>query len=527
MLKLPLMFQDHMVIQRDKKINIWGTAPANQNVVVTMQDQAFSVLADDSGKWQMQAGPFRTSFHESMEISCADEKIVINDVQVGEVWLAGGQSNMEFCMRYDADLESEKKEKPDDSLRFFDYPEVSYVGQIEEADYGKHYGFWRKADPEDLDRFSAVGYYFAKDLRKKYQIPVGIIGCNWGGTPACAWMPKDAIIEGGGQIYLQEYDAAVKDLDLQAYDERFKNNPGSWKTDQFSDMIGDMLLKGCTMEEFGRKIAELGADLSKLDPADFTPQMGPKNEQRPCGLYGSMLKQVAPYSVKGVIWYQGESDGDFHPELYQGLFPALIRSWRELWKEQLPFLFVQVAPLEQWMQSTGTSFIPIRSAQQYTADTVPDTGMAVITDVGMQFDIHPKKKQPVGHRLALLAENKVYHDDVLCEAPVLSNVQVQEGKVIFTFENAGQGLYLAEKLPYGQTVEKGHFGGLQIFQDGCELDDKKLRASAKNNQVIISGEEIHADADTEVKIAQTGWYLVNLYNSADIPAAPACRKADK
>ena len=249
----------------------------------------------------MQMGSFHTSFNETIEISCPDGKIIINDVQVGEVWLAGGQSNMEFCMRYDADFESEKQEKPDDSLRFFDYPEVSYVGQIEEADYGKHYGFWRKADPEDLERFSAVGYYFAKDLRKKYQIPVGIIGCNWGETPACAWMPENAIIEGGGQIYLQEYDAAVKELDLEAYDEQFKNNPGSWKTDQFSDMIGDMLLKGCTMEEFGNKIAKLGVDFSKLDPADFTLKMGPKNEQRPSGLYESMLKQVAPYTVKGVI----------------------------------------------------------------------------------------------------------------------------------------------------------------------------------------------------------------------------------
>lgn len=176
------------------------------------------------------------------------------------------------------------------------------------------------------------------------------------------------------------------------------------------------------------------------------------------------------------------------------------------------------------MQSTGTNFVPIRNAQQHTADIVMNTGMAVITDVGMQFDIHPKKKQPVGHRLALLAENKVYQDDVFCEAPVLSDVQVQKGKVILTFENAGQGLYLAEKLPYGQIVEKNHFSGLQIFQNGNELDEKNFSASVENNQVIIRGDEICADIDTEVKIAQTGWYLVNLYNSADIPAMPAYRK---
>ncbi len=521
MLKMSLLFQDHMVLQCEKEIMIWGVAESNARIHVSMQGKSVQTQADEDGNWNAVCGPFEISFKEEMIIASDTEKITLQDVQVGEVWLAGGQSNMEFVMRYDTDMKSEQAICMNDAIRFFDYPKVSYSGQIHEADYGKNYGFWRKADPEQLERFSAVGYYFAKELQEKYQIPIAVIGCNWGGTPACAWMSKEAIIEGGGQVYLDEYEEAVRNLNLKEYDEKFKNNPASWKTDQFSDPISDLLLRGCSMEEFVKKIAESGVDLSKIDPSDFAPQMGPKHEQRPCGLYESMLKQVVPYTIRGVIWYQGETDGDCHPEIYKTLFPALIHDWRNLWKEQLPFLFVQVAPLEQWMQCKGENYVEIRRAQQYVADTVPDTGMAVITDVGMQFDIHPKKKRPVGYRLALLAEKKVYHDDVFCEAPALEDACIEDGKLVLTFENAGKGLYLAGILPYGQTVAEDKLGGLQVFQNGCELNSEKMKARVENNKVIIFGKEIKSDTKTEIRIAQTGWYLVNLYNSAGIPARPA------
>lgn len=254
--------------------------------------------------------------------------------------------------------------------------------------------------------------------------------------------------------------------------------------------------------------------------------MGPKYERRPCGLYESMLKPIVPYAIRGVIWYQGETDGDCHPETYKTLFPALIKNWRQLWDEELPFLFVQLAPFGQWMASVGELYTQIWAAQQYTADTVQKTGMAVITDVGMKYDIHPKKKQPVGHRLALLAENKIYGIDVLCEAPLLKNIHIQDKKLVLIFENVGKGLYLAERLPYGQIAGKDKFGGLQIFQDGCRINDAKLEVKTENNEVIICGEEIKANVETEVRIAQTGWYLVNLYNSADIPAAPAVQRCN-
>lgn len=516
MLKPAILFKDHMVLQRDKAVPVWGTANPGVKVIVSMQGRTVETKSDSNGVWFLRIGPLKTSFGEDLTISSGAECAIIHDVAVGEVWLAGGQSNMEFHMRYDADMAQEQPCCENRLIRFFDYPEVSYVGQIEKADYGANYGFWRQCTPEQLERFSAVGYYFAKDLQNELDVPIGIIGCNWGGSPACAWMTREAVLEGGGQIYLDDYDQAVQGLDLADYEERFQKNRGAWRVDLLADPIGDMMMHGCSKADVIAKAEELG-----IDPAASAPIIGPKYERRPCGLYDSMLRPIAPYGIRGVIWYQGETDGDCHPEVYETLFPALIRCWRALWGEELPFLFVQLAPLEQWMECVGKPYAIIRRAQQHTADTVPNAGMAVITDVGMEHDIHPKKKQPVGHRLALQALAKVYGENVLCEAPTLTSVAVEDGRITLAFVNAGEGLYLADTSPYGQKLDGKKLGGFQIIQGGTELDMAALTAKTESNCVIISGDTICGDDETQVELAQTGWYQVNLYNSAGIPARPA------
>lgn len=184
MLKPAILFHDHGVLQRGKRIPVWGSADPGAPVTVTVQGQTATAVADGEGNWTAVLEPLEASLTETLTVTSADETVTFTDVAVGEVWLAGGQSNMEFHMRYDADMAEEQPGCTDGQLRFFDYPEVSYVGQIDEADYGKEYGFWRKCAPEQLERFSAVGYYFAKDLRRGLDVPVGIIGCNWGGTPS-------------------------------------------------------------------------------------------------------------------------------------------------------------------------------------------------------------------------------------------------------------------------------------------------------------------------------------------------------
>jgi sialate O-acetylesterase len=292
------------------------------------------VQAGEDGRWTAKVGPLRASFHETMQISAGEESLTLRDVQVGDVFLAAGQSNMEFHMRYDADLEEERLRCTDDRLRFFDYPEVSYPGQIDEADYGKNFGFWRKANPKQIEWFSAVGCYFAKEIRKRYDVPVGILGCNWGGTPACAWMSRENILTGGGKAWIDEYEEGLKTLDPAAYEEQFRQTPAARKTDPFEDPFSDMLMKGMGFPEIFETLTGQKPDpamLPQILAAASSPVVGPKTETRPSGLYESMLKEVAPYTLKSFLYYQGESDGDRHPELYKTLFPALIHGFRELW----------------------------------------------------------------------------------------------------------------------------------------------------------------------------------------------------
>lgn len=520
MLKPAVLFQDHMILQREKSIPVWGTANAKESVTVSIQGQQKHTLADKKGKWCVEIGPLRTSFSETMTISSDSEGMELKDVQIGEVWLAAGQSNMEFYMRYDTDYTKETEVCDNDNVRFFDYPEVSYPGQIDEADYGKNFGFWRKAAPDQLQWFSAPAYYFAKTIQAKYHIPVGLVGCNWGGTPACAWMSEQAIHEGGGQVYLDEYRAAMENLDLAAYDENFRANPGNFRTDPFADPISVMLMEGMSFEEILKTLYGQAPDLSQMDFSAMIPAMGPKNETRPCGLYESMLCQVAPYGLRGILYYQGESDGDRHPELYETLFPALIRCFRALWNEELPFLFVQLAPFGRWMACVGEPYAIIRAAQQHTADTVPGTGMAVITDIGMELDIHPKKKKPVGERLALLSESKVYGEDTLCEAPTLISAAVENNTLLLRFKNVGDGLTLADHTPDGAQTDPEKLGGLEIVSGGQAVCTDAVTAEAKEDTVTLKGVPLSTGGPVTVALGCTGWYRMNLYNSASLPVRP-------
>ncbi len=529
MVKPALMFKDKAVLQRDKEIAVWGQADPGAEVEVSIQGQTARTVTGPDGKWLVRIGPLLVSFDEEMTIRTAEDELRLRNLMVGDVWFAGGQSNMEFHMRYDADMAAEKEICANPAIRFFDYPEVSFPGQIDLADYGKNYGFWRDCDPENLERFSAVAYYCVKELQQAYKIPFGILGCNWGGTPAMSWIPEEVAAANGDRHRIEDYHRQLEALDVEEYDRKFLNNPQSFHTDLLGDPISDLMLFGCSEEEFQAKIAELmsqmGIDPAKLDPAEFMPPMGPRHEWRPAGVYESMLLPCVPYGIRGFLWYQGCSDSDTREDAegYYKVFPALIRHWRELWGEKhLPFLFVQLAPLNRWMQTVGDFYPVTRAAQQHTADTVPDTAMAVISDVGMEWDIHPKKKQPVGHRLALLARNYVYGEkEVLCEAPTLQSVAVKDGEAVLTFANTGEGLHLAKTLPYGQEVGADKAGGLRLFQNGEEVDLADAHAEASGDKLTVSCRAIRGGVPTRAEMAQTGWYLVNLYNSADIPARPS------
>ena len=521
MLELARIFRSGMVLQRGRQIAVFGRASVGATVIVTLQGKSSSVKAGDSGDWKAFIGPLKASESETMTVVSGIDIITIDDVAVGEVWYLGGQSNMEFHMKFDMDLEEEKKICDDPYLRFFDYPEVSYPEQLFEDDYWKHYGFWRKADSNQLFRFSAVGYYFAKMLRKKLGVPIGLVGCNWMGTPICAWMDKECVRENGGSVYIEEYENALATLDMEEYEKKFRKDPNSYRVDQLADPIMNEVMFGTSIPELTKKLEKLGIEMPS--PDSWGPLIGPKWNCRPAGLYESMVMPLVPYGIRGFLWYQGESDGDTHPDAYVTLFPALIRKYREIWgDENLPFLFVQIEGLDHWLNCSGEAYVQIRSIQQHVADTVENTGMAVVTDCGMQYDIHPKKKKPAGERLALQALNRVYgYSDLLCEAPRLKGIKVKGRDLVLKFDFAGEGLYVKELMPYGEKAPDTCGNWLRIFETDNELDPSSLSFSAEGDEVVISGYDFDPQKQYRAELAITGWHQVPVYSSADLPARPA------
>jgi len=502
MIRTAMIFQNKMILQRGKDIYVWGTGDFGKEISIEIQGVKSSTVIDENGRWIMSLPPLQASEVEKMEIISQEERIVYDEVAIGEVWLAGGQSNMEFYMKYDKEFEMQRENCENTRIRFFDYPEVSYEGQLEDADYSR-FGIWRECNKENLPYYSAVGYYFSKQLEEKLKVPIGIVGCNWGGVTACSWMNVKYLQENEGKTWLDDYDNAVRNIDLEEYNMKYMNDPMNFNTNPLEDKMSDLIMFGMPPKELDKIFKAFVAENGK----GFMPEIGPKYMSRPGGLYEVMLKKLAPYAIKGFIWYQGESDQE-KAEIYGTVFSSLIRCWRDLWKEELPFLFVQLAPFRQWLMANGSRFPELRAQQDGVLEHVSKTGMAVITDSGMEWDIHPKFKRPVGERLALLARGMVYGEDILFEAPKLVSGELENGKLILEFAYAEGGLILK-----GLNVN-----ALKIIQDDENITEYVCTVS--DRKVILESNMFKLGKSIEVSIACTDYYEVNLYNKAGIPARP-------
>lgn len=500
MLKLAMIFTDKMVLQRQKEVPVWGTAEAGSEVTVWFDGVSLKTETKNDGTWMLKLPAHEAGTDYEMRVSSQGESIVLCDICVGEVWLAGGQSNMEYLLGFEKHFEEVLQKEKNPLVRFFDYPEVSYEGQLEDFNY-QHEGFWRGCTNEDLAYFSAAGYYFAENVQKALGIPVGIVGCNWGGTTACSWMDPAYLKGTEGEFWLQDYEEAVKGLDVESYKEEFKKNPMNDRTNELENPLGVQVVKiGLSREE------QLG--YMKMFESQPPIVIGPYYERRPGGLYETMLKKICPFAIRGVIWYQGESDSDKNPEAYTTVFGKMIENWRDLWKEELPFLFVQLAPFRNWLACEGIRYPIVRACQETVSKDVPNTWMASIGDAGMEWDIHPKDKRVVGNRLALLARGHVYGESLLCDAPEFVSAAKNGTEIELLFRNA-RGLYIkGESL----SAMRG------ILADGSEREITK--AEIREEKLILKDcEEVQ-----ELRFASTDYYEVNLYNEAQIPLKPFTAK---
>lgn len=391
---LPSLFADHMVLQRNKLIPVWGWAEPGEQVVVKMEGQEGIATADADGRWKVCIGPMVAGGPYTMTLTAKSGTVTIADVAVGEVWICSGQSNMQWDVQNSMDFDKEKHVASYPNLRMFTVERVSM-----ETPQTKCNGAWAVCSTETVGAFSAVGYFFARKLHQDLGVPVGMINTSWGGTPAESWTTMESL----------KANPLYADL-LQRWDEKMANYPTA-KAQYDQDLAA---------WEAEKKVAEdQKTEFTKPRPG---APMDPAHPWRPAGLFNGMIAPLAPYAIQGAIWYQGESNAD-RAYQYRELFPRMIQDWRAAWGQgDFSFYFVQLANFMERKPEPGDSgWAELREAQTRTL-SLPNTGMAVTIDIGDAKDIHPRNKQEVGKRLALIALNRDYGKDVNRSGPIYATM---------------------------------------------------------------------------------------------------------
>ncbi|MBR0349635.1 MAG: hypothetical protein IIX16_08390 [Clostridia bacterium] len=490
------VFQDNMVFQRHKPINVFGVAQADQTLYFYLDNELVFEADVKKGDFQVSLPAQEAMENVDFRIeSSAGETIPFKNIDIGEVWLAGGQSNMEFLMKYEEIYEYEKIYCEDEHLRFYNVPQYSFFGEEHEGFKEKNgYNKWHRASRENLWCFSAAGYYHAKHLRAELGVPVAILGCNWGGTSASAWMDMETLKSDPElRVYCDDYEK-IENLSPDYADKEYRNRRVS--NVKFTRWVNDMLLYG-----YGEnKLVQLSCTVvNAFRPKDIG--FGWQSFQRPAGLYSTMLKKIIGYNVKGVIWYQGESD-DYRANIYSNLFSKMIERWRSYWNDEFPFLFVQIAPFEP-----GKTYPELRHQQEIVEKMVKDAYMVSIPDIGMKQDIHPKNKHDVGYRLALKALGKVYGKDVVCDAPYADKAELQGNNIILHFADC-------EEL----IISGGALNAMRIISEDGAI--KMKSCSVDGNTLTLKTDCAGEKKHLRVEFAWTPYHEVNLYNEGGLPAKP-------
>lgn len=613
--KLPRIIRDSMILQRDAAINIWGWASKGEKVSIKWNGKTYKTTTGDSGKWKLQLSSTKAGGPYTMEIT-GKNKIMLHDVLVGDVWLCTGQSNMVHQMGLHAI-------RYPDEIANADYPQIRQfwvpnITNLEGPQEDLPSGSWKWANPNDVRDFSAVAYFFAKDLYKKYGVPIGIINASWGGIPIEAMMSEGSLKEfpsilstvekNKDTAYVNETNRKAfevmrsaphledKGMTEKWYDPSYTPKgwrriavPGYWEDQGVRDLDGVVwyrreidvpaAMTSMPAKVFLGRIVDAdvlyinGKEVGKTtymypqrrypvpdgtlkpgknlfvvrvtnnsgkggfvsdkpyqliagnDTIDLTgyweykvgqviiPQRGFTSggialQNQPTALYNSMIAPLVGYTIKGFVWYQGESNTG-KPEEYAKLQPAMIADWRNKWNEgNIPFLFVQLPGFGDYHYwPAESSWATFREAQAKSL-AVPNTAMAVAIDVGEWNDIHPDRKKDVGDRLALAAEKLAYGDSVVYSGPVYRSSTIDGNKITISFTHTGSGLMTND----GEAPAEFAVAG----------EDKKFvpaQAKIEGDKVVVWSDELQAP-----KYVRYAWaddpVNPNLYNKEGLPAAP-------
>lgn len=610
--RLPHIFSDNMILQRDQPIKVWGWADKGETVEVSFLNQRKKVKADKTGKWELELAPIVYGGPYIMEVKGKSNTITLKDILVGDVWLCSGQSNMEWTVNNVNNAAAE--------IANANYPQIRAFNVVKDLSLEPKTdlnGSWEVCSPETVGNFSAVAYFFARKLNQELDIPIGIINSSWGGTDIETWTSPQAFAElpeifneRYKNIQITDYDKFVIENEnrKKAYLKALQNDPGiseSWFSPSYNtsswlkmetpklwenvlpdvdgiiwfkytlNLPGDIEGKTATLQlgpiddndvtwVNGTKVGEtegysvnrqykLSANMLKagansivvkvtdtgggggfggraedlwlevdgkkyplagewlyktavinkdFNYIDISPNMLPSL------LYNAMINPITNFNIKGAIWYQGENNA-FQAYKYRTLFPNMINDWRAKWNSEFPFYWVQLANFMAKDDSpTDSQWAELREAQTMTL-ALPQTGEAVITDIGDAADIHPRNKQDVGLRLALNALNKDYgKKDIVYSGPTFKSMDINGNKAIIYFDNIGKGLYTTSKY--------GYVEGFAIA--GADNNFEWAKAYIDGDKLIVYSDNI--STPVSVRYSWSNNPDVNLYNKEGLPAAP-------
>lgn len=439
--QLPALISDHMVLQQEVPVRLWGRAAPGEPIQIAFAGQHLSTKADPSGRWQAWLMPLKAGGPFQLQVR-GENELRVRDVLVGEVWVASGQSNMVWPVKQSKDAEKEIPDARYRQIRLFQV-QRKVAAQPEEEVVGE----WKVCSPETVGDFSAVAYFFARDIHRRKMLPVGILQSAVGGTPAQAWTRREAL----------EQDPLLK-----TYLDRWP-------------------------------------EVKAKHEANKTPR--PTHE--PAVLWNGMIAPLTPYTIRGVLWYQGETNGSLADAfLYRRLFSTMITDWRDQWRQGIfPFYFVQLANYDA---GAGADWPTLRESQT-RALHLRDTAMAVTIDVGESKDIHPKDKQSVGERLARIARALSYGEQVEFSGPLYRSVTVEGNRLRVWFDHA-KGLAARSGQPTGFLIS------------GADKKFRSAQAQIEGNTVVVSAPGV--DDPVAVRYCWANDPVCNLINGEGLPASP-------
>lgn len=547
-LRVAAVFSDHMVLQRETPVAVFGTATAGGRVVVDlMDDQGVTVaqtmaVAQAYGEHETEApwlailpalpasGPY------TLRVSHETNRLEFADVMIGEVWLAGGQSNMELELHTSEHGAEEIAAANDPLLRFYNTPKAGRIDESAEAASG-----WEPALAPQVAGMSAIAYHFGARLRAQLgaDVAVGIIDCYIGGTSITSWMSRATLIgSDAGRPYVERYEAAI----AGKTEEQMRVEADEWQTvfDRWNNSVA-------AMKEAHPDITQPQID-AEIGPCPWPPPVTPFSERRVSAPYEAMVRRVAPYTLRGFLWYQGEED-EAQCESYRELLGLLIEEWRTLWNlggyaeptvgyqadagaDALPFIVVQ---LPQWIDGQVAArgedprhWPVIRAAQLDASETLNDVLLVCTMDCGEFDNIHPLDKTTVGTRIADMALRGVYgRADVEAQSPRVVGVAPAPGALDVTFTNA-QGLHWRGTTPDTMRAAAGATGARAVGESGFEIagadgvyvDAGALILPGDGERVTVRVEAPQVDSPTAVRYAWKSWGPAPLFNGAELPALP-------